>query len=137
MKKISKILLLVILVISITGCGNKNLKEISYKEYKEMIDNKETFILEVMKTGCTYCEKLKPKLEKVAKEYNIEIKVINTAKLSDKDKEQFESDTSVTGTPTIIFYTDGNEETVASRINGNVSEEKLISKFKANNIIEE
>lgn len=135
MKRFSKLLILVILVLSVTGCGNKYLKEISYKEYKELIDNKETFILEVMKTGCTYCEKIKPKLEDVANKYKIEIKVINTAKLSEKDKEAFELATGISGTPTIIFYEKGVEETVASRINGNVAEEKIIAKFKANGFI--
>ena len=137
MKKLSKLLIVFVLVLSVTGCGSKYLKNISYKEYHKLIENKETFILEVMKTGCTYCEKLKPKLEKVAKEYNLEIKVINVAKLSDDEKDTFNTETGVDGTPTIIFYTKGVEKTKASRINGNVSEEKIISKLKANGIIEE
>lgn len=137
MKKISKLLVISLLLLSVTGCSNKYLKEISYKEYEKMIENKETFILEVMKTGCTYCEKLKPKLEKLANDYKIDIKVINTANLSEEDKDNFDTATGVSGTPTIIFYTNGVEETVASRVNGNVSLEKLISKFKANGIIKE
>lgn len=137
MRKLSKLLVIVILLLTITGCGNKYLKEISYKEYENLIENKETFILEVMKTGCIYCEKLKPKLESVASKYKIEIKVINTANLSEEDKDKFDTATGVSGTPTIIFYNKGVEETVASRINGNVSEEKLISKLKANGIIKE
>ena len=137
MKRLSKFLLLFIVVLSVTGCGNKYLKSISYKEYQELIDNKETFILEVMKTGCTYCEKLKPKLEELTKEYKIEIKVLNTAKLSEEDSKKFYSDTGISGTPTILFFTNGTEETISSRITGNVSSDKLLSKFKANGIIEE
>ena len=137
MRKLSKLLVIAILLLTVTGCGNKYLKEISYKEYEKLINDKETFVLEVMKTGCTYCEKIKPKLEELTNKYKIEIKVINTANLSDKDKEKFDIETGVSGTPTIIFYNNGVEETVASRINGNVSQEKLISKFKANGFIKD
>lgn len=138
MKKFAKLVLMIIILLSVSGCGNsKYLKGISYKEYKELLENKETFILEIMKTDCPYCEKLKPKLEEVASKYEIEIKVINTAKLSKEDSDSLFDETGISGTPTIIFYTNGAEETVASRINGNVTEEKLISKFKANGIIEE
>ena len=137
MKKLNKLFLVIVLFLVATGCGNKNFKEISYKEYHELLDNKETFILEIMKTDCTYCKKLKPKLEEVAKEYDLEIKVINTANLSKKDVEKIYDETGISGTPTILFYTDGVEETTASRIKGNVSKEKIIDKLKDNGIIEE
>lgn len=137
MKRISKLFLVIALALITTGCGNKYLKEINYKEYHKLLDNKESFILEIMKTDCPYCEKLEPKLKEVANKYEIEIKVINTAHLSKKEVEKIYDETGISGTPTIIFYKDGVEETTASRINGNVSEEKLISKFKDNGIIEE
>lgn len=137
MKRISKLFLVIALALITTGCGNKYLKEINYKEYHKLLDNKQSFILEIMKTDCPYCEKLEPKLKEVANKYEIEIKVINTAHLSKKEVEKIYDETGISGTPTIIFYKDGVEETTASRINGNVSEEKLISKFKDNGIIEE
>lgn len=137
MKRISKLFLVIALALITTGCGNKYLKEINYKEYHKLLDNKESFILEIMKTDCPYCEKLEPKLKEVANKYEIEIKVINTAHLSKEEVEKIYDETGISGTPTIIFYKDGVEETTASRINGNVSEEKLISKFKDNGIIEE
>ncbi len=137
MKRISKLFLVIALALITTGCGNKYLKEINYKEYHKLLDNKESFILEIMKTDCPYCEKLEPKLKEVANKYEIEIKVINTAHLSKKEVDKIYDETGISGTPTIIFYKDGVEETTASRINGNVSEEKLISKFKDNGIIEE
>lgn len=137
MKRISKIFLVIMLTLITTGCGNKYLKEINYKEYHELLDSKETFILEIMKTDCPHCQKLKPKLSDLANKYGIEIKVINTANLSKEEVEKIYDETGISGTPTILFYNDGVEETTASRISGNVSEEKLISKFKDNGIIEE
>ena len=137
MKKSIKLFLVIMLVLMTTGCGNKYLKEISYKEYHNLIDNKETFILEIMRTGCPHCKSLKPKLENVAKKYNLEIKVINTDNLSNKDSEKLYEETGINGTPTVLFYNDGIEETTASRINGNVTEEKIISKFQANGFIKE
>ncbi len=137
MKRFGKLFLIIMLVLMTTGCGNKYLKEISYKEYHELLDNKESFILEIMKTDCPHCKNLKPKLEEVASKYGIEIKVLNTANMSKEDVDKLYDETGISGTPTILFYTDGEEESVYSRIKGNVSEEKLISKFKDNDIIEE
>jgi len=138
MKNFGKIFLIIILTIFTTACSNnKYLKEISYSEYEELIENKETFVLEIMRTGCTYCEKLEPKLEQLVEDYEIEVKVINTANLSTDDVDKLYDETGISGTPTIIFYKDGVEETVASRVNGNVTLEKLISKFKASGFIEE
>lgn len=130
MKKI-KLVLLVIGVILLTGCSKSNLKEISYKEYKNLIDSKESFILEVMREECTACKSFKPNLEAVIDKYNIEVKYINTDKLSDDELDEF----GISGTPTLIFYNDGVEETTASRLVGSVSQDKIIAKFKANGFI--
>ena len=113
------------------------MKEISYTEYQELLKNKETFILEVMRTDCSACISFKPKITQVANDYKIEIKYINTDHISDKEKEELFADTGISGTPTVLFYNDGVEKTVSSRINGSVSVDKIISKFKANNFLAE
>lgn len=136
MKKILKFSVFIICLLLITGCGqSKYLKEINYKKYKELINNKESFILEIMRTDCSACQDFKPKLVSVINKYKIEVKYINTDHLSKKDLDKLYEETGIDGTPTVIFYTKGEEETKASRINGSVSEEKLISKFKANSYI--
>lgn len=137
MKKFIKLGVLLMFLFITTGCGNKYMKEISYQDYKDLIKNKETFILEIMRTDCSACINFKPKLEEVAKEYKVQIKYINTDSLTDRENDKLFSDTGISGTPTVIFYHDGVEETVASRINGSVSKEKIISKFKASNFIKE
>ena len=135
MKRFLKFSLLCFCLLLITGCGNKYMKEVSYKEYHKLLDNKETFVLEIMRTDCSACQSFKPKLTEVLNKYKIEVKYINTDHLSEKDLKKLYNETGIDGTPTVIFYTKGEEETKATRINGSVSVDKIISKFKAVGLI--
>ena len=137
MKKYFKLTVVLICLFLFTGCGKSYLTEISYNEYKKLIENKETFILEIMRTDCSACISFKPKITQVAEDYQIEIKYINTDNLSEDEYNSLFEDTGISGTPTVIFYHEGVEETVAARINGSVSVDKIISKFKASGFIEE
>lgn len=136
MKKILS-LSIVFIILLLTGCSKTYVKEISYQEYKELINNKETFILEIMRTDCSACINFKPKLESVANEYKVEVKYINTDNLTDEEVDKLYIDTGISGTPTVIFYNEGIEKTKSSRINGSVSTDKIISKFKTNGFIKE
>lgn len=128
MKKF-KIILGVMILFLLTGCGeSKYLKEISYKEYEELIKNKESFVVEIMRDGCSACESFKPTLKEFTEEYKIEVKYINTDNLTDEEIDTF----GISGTPTLIFYKDGVEQTVSSRLIGAVSKDKIVAKFKAN-----
>lgn len=130
MKRI-KLFLIVFLLLVVTGCGKTaTIKKINLDEYNKLIDNKETFILEVMRQSCSHCEILKPRLEEVAKEYNINIKSIDLDSIKNViELEEFTEKTS-DGTPTIIFYEKGEEKSVAYRIVGSVTKQKLVEKFK-------
>ena len=55
--------------------------------------------------------------------------------ISDEDLKSFVKEIGTGATPTVIFYKKGEEKSVATRIVGSVSEEKIISKFKDNGII--
>ena len=115
--------------------GKSYLKEIKYDQVMEKIDNKDSFVLLLSQTTCAHCMDFKPKLAKVAKKYKITVYYLET-NLLDKDKhdklrEHFNFDT----TPTTVFVIDGEEKTSANRINGDVSEEKIINKFKSNGYI--
>lgn len=138
MKKYVKLGIILMCILLFTGCGNKNyMVEISYDDYLELLENKESFILEIMRTDCSACISFKPKITQVANDYKIEIKYINTDHITSEEQAELFNSTGVTGTPTVIFYKDGEEETVSSRITGSVSVDKIITKFKANGIIEE
>ena len=126
-----KIFLLVIGILFLTGCSKNYIKEIDYNQYKELISSNKTFILEVMRDDCINCKNFKPKLNEVAKEYNIEIMSISTDNLSDEELDVF----GVSGTPTVIFYKNGKEETTAARIIGDTSKDKIVTKYKASDFI--
>ena len=144
MTKTKKTLLIIgiILTLSILSVlllpKEKNLINLNYTEILEKIENKEDFVLCVSASECIHCKEYKPKLKKVAKEYEITIYYTNTDSFTDEEYKQFKKDFSFDGgTPTTIFFKNGEEKTTASRINGNVKIEKIISKFKNNGFISE
>lgn len=115
---------------------DSNLIEINYNELKEKIDNKEDFVLCISRTTCTHCQDYKPKLKKVGYKYKIYIYYIDVDLLNDDDLNKFKTSVSFDGsTPITVFFKNGEEKTTATRIEGDVSEEKIISKLKTNGFI--
>ena len=147
MKK-SKIIFIVALVIFIILLGvliiNKsknnensdNFKEVSFREVKDMFDNKEDFVLCITQTTCSHCATFKPKLEKLANEYDIEIYYMEADLLSKEEQEELPKYVNYRGTPVTVFIKNGEEKTVATRISGDISYEKAVEKFKDNGFID-
>lgn len=140
-KKILIIIIIGLIVLVGAFIGDKllnksYLREIKYDEFTEKISNKESFVLLLSQTTCSHCMDFKPKLANVAKEYKLEIYYIETNLLSKSQHEELNKLFSFDGTPTTIFITQGEEKTAASRINGDVSEQKIISKLKSNGFID-
>lgn len=125
MKRKIKYLLITILAIFLTGCSNSNvITDIEYSKLEELIDNKESFILEVVQTGCSHCEEFTPRFRAILKEENMEAYSINLYNLTEEDAEKFNKlTTSVSGTPTVLYFEDGKE--TSHKINGAVSNEKI------------
>ena len=117
--------------------GKSYLKEIKYNEVVDKINNKESFVLLLSQTTCSHCMDFKPKLEKVANKYKINIYYLETDILSEKDNDELKHKYfSFEGTPTTVFVIKGEEKTAATRIEGDVSSEKIISKLKSNGFID-
>ena len=117
--------------------GSKNFIKLNYNEILEKIDNKESFILCVSASECTHCKSYKPKLKKISNDYNIKIYYTDVDKFNDGYYEEFKDKFSFDGgTPTTIFFKDGEEKTTATRIEGDISIERTIDKFKKNGFIE-
>ena len=140
MKKVLKqILLVFVLIASLTclnGCSNKsNIKEITLDELKEKIANKENFPLYVGNEGCSHCISYKPILEAVANENDIVIYHLDNSKLKEDEQSEFKSIINISGTPTVAFITEGEEETTLNRIVGEASKESTIKRFKSNGYI--
>lgn len=115
---------------------NKNFIKLNYNEILDKVNNKEDFILCVSASECTHCKSFKPKLKKIANDYNIKIYYTDVDKFNDNDYNKFKEEFSFDGsTPTTIFFKDGEEKTTATRIEGDISINRTIDKLKKNGFI--
>lgn len=137
MKRFLKtITILFALFLLLCGCSKEErIKEITFDEFKEKIANKETFAVYVGNDNCSHCISYKPILEKVLDDYNITIYHVDNSKLDNKEYAEFRTYINISGTPTVAFITDGEEETTLNRITGEVSRETTIERFKSNGYI--
>lgn len=132
---IAVILLISALVIDKT-IGKNYFNKITYQEVINKIENKEDFVLCISQTTCTHCQSYKPKLEKVANKYQINIYYIDVDLLTEEERKQFNKYVNISGgTPSTVFIKEGTEKTAANRINGDVSTEKIIKKLKQHGYI--
>ena len=132
--------IIIILILIIFACiyyyNNKNFIKVNYNEILEKIDNKENFILCVTASECVHCNEYKPKLKKISSKYDIIIYYTNIDDMTDDEYEEFKDNISFDGgTPVTIFFKEGKENTTATRIEGNVSSEKIIDKMKKNGFL--
>ena len=91
MKKKIKYLLIGILALILTGCSSsKVITDIDYSKLEEMIDNKESFILEVVQTGCSHCEEFSPRFKAVLKTNDEVAYSLNLYNMTDDELKRFE-----------------------------------------------
>ena len=97
MKKKIKYLLIGIFIVFLTGCGNSSntITEIDYSKLGEMIDNKESFILEVVQTGCSHCEEFSPRFKAVLKTNDKEAYSINLYNLQNYNRYTLKKNESI------------------------------------------
>lgn len=62
---------------------------LSYDEISDILDRDEMTFLVLGREGCTYCEKYKPILESVSKEYSIDIVYVDIANMEKEDYDRF------------------------------------------------
>jgi len=115
--------------------GKTYFNEIKYKELIEKIENDESFVLVVSQNNCVHCASYKPKIEKVANKYKLNIYYIDVDLLNDTENEKFSSYINYDGTPITVFIKNGEETSIATRINGDASIEKIERKLKSNGFI--
>lgn len=132
-----KLVILMTILFMMTGCSKTTYDEISYSELNEMIENKEDFILFIGSSTCSACAAYEITLNDIIKEYNVDVKYIDLSELSDEDESALVSEFPITGTPTTVFITDGDEEDTHNRIDGNAKKSKIIEKFEENGYIKD
>ncbi len=116
---------------------NNTYEEISYAELNEMLKNKDDFVLFIGSNTCSACTVYRGTLNDVIGEYGVDVKYIDLSKLSKTESSKLTSKFPITGTPTTIFITDGDEEDSHNRIVGSAVKSKIIEKFKENGYIKE
>ena len=87
------------------------------------------------KTECPYCQMYIPKIKKISEEYKINTYYVETDTFTAEESSAFSNLINYNATPTTVFIKNGEELSKATRINGNVSEQKIINKFKSNDFI--
>lgn len=139
-----KILILFIGIITLftVGCGHGSIDEITYNEYKEMVENEESFILFIGSHECSHCAEFEITLEKVIDKYSVHFKYIDIANLSNEDYAALKKDITFTGTPTTVFIEDGVDNSCnvftcdkEKRIDGALDYDTVIARLKSKGYI--
>lgn len=121
-----------VMVLFVTGCGGNKIttyEEIDYNEYSTLIENKENFILYIGSANCSHCLNFKPTLEKLIKNYQLDIKYIDISTLSEKEYAVLKNKTKLQGTPTVVFVENGIVQT-SPKIQGDMSYTDALERFK-------
>ena len=133
------IIILIVTIIVYIGYNNDNKDyfiSLNYEELNKKLENKDNFILCVSRTTCSHCAQYKPKLKDIANEYKVELYYTDVDLYNEKDNKKFSNDYKITGTPTTLIFVDGKEVSVMSRIEGDVSKDKIITTLKKYDFIE-
>ena len=125
------VLVITIVFYIISSNNNKDyFVSLGYNELNKKIENKDSFMLCVSSTTCSHCAQFKPKLKEIANKYDVEIYYTDIDLYDENDSKEFSNTYNITGTPTTLVFIDGKETSVMSRIEGDVSEDKIISTLK-------
>lgn len=113
-----KILLYLIGLFLITGCGRANYTQLSYAELEAKLNNKEDFVLVIGSATCSACEIYEETMRDIMTENDIEIFFLDLDALSDEDSTKVYSKFVYSYTPTTVFIKEGEETGTHNRIIG-------------------
>lgn len=115
--------------------GETGFTEITYDQYEEKVNNKDMFLVVIVRDGCGYCEAYEPIVEKVANDYNLPFYYINLSNLTSEESNKLISTNKYLkrqkkwGTPTTLFMYGDN---IVDSIGGYVEEETFVDFVKEN-----
>lgn len=113
-----KILLFLIGLFLITGCGQRNYTQLSYAELETKLNNKEDFVLVIGSSTCVACEDYEETMKDIMTKNDIEIFFLDLNALTDEENTKAYSKFHVNSTPTTIFIKEGEETSTYNRIVG-------------------
>lgn len=116
----------------LTLAGEVGLNQITYSQYKEMVDNGDAFVVIIERAGCTYCQMYMPIVEEYVKEKKIAINYIDTDTLTEEEFQELSTKNNYLkrnnwGTPTTLFMLG---DRVIDSIGGYVEKSKVEEFFK-------
>ena len=92
-----------------------------------MIDKNASFYAVFKRDDCQYCPEFIQVVQKVAKENNVTIYVVETSDMTKEEKEEYSKIFSKKYVPVIYYVFDGNVE---KTILGEITEEEAVKLFK-------
>lgn len=142
-KKNTFFVIVIIVFIGIIGSliwfnytNESKLIELNVDEVIEKVNNKETFVLCISQTTCSHCASYRPKLDKISKQYDIELFYIDIDKYGQDGETELKKYISFDGsTPVTAFIKNGEEPTASNRIFGDSSYDKIVEKLEKNGFI--
>ena len=126
-------LIMVLFIFLISGCGSKKLNtytEISYQDYINMMENKESFPLVIGSATCSACSMFKGTMETFISKYQVNVRYIDISKLSEEDYSSLMTEINFSSTPTTIFVNKGKHTSVYQRIVGAENLSGVVSAYK-------
>jgi len=141
MKKILIIFIGIITMFTV-GCGRGSVEEITFSQYEQMMENKESFILFVGSKTCSHCTEFKITLERVIEDYNVDFKYIDISNFNADEKKIFSENIRFDGTPTTVFIQEGKDNSCrlmscddTKRIEGAQNYDTIVEILKNNGYI--
>lgn len=102
------------------------MKDISQKEFEQEVIKGGKVAVDFYSSECPPCEALAPKFENLAKLYSEEIKFV---KVFRQENRELAESLDVNGSPTVIFYDNGN--LVGDKLTGGIKRSELISNLNS------
>ena len=126
---IAVIIALVVVAIVFSQDEGKYIHDISLNEVVDKIEDEESFILYIKQTDCEHCKAFTPDFISVLSQNNIQAYSLNISNLSEDENTTYSELFDVEGTPTVLFFNDGNESLI--RIEGEQTKAKIKSKIES------
>lgn len=111
--------------------------ELTFKELESKLNNQDSFVLIITQTGCSHCEAYLPVVQNVSNKYKVDFYVLNRTNISDEERTKLKNIANISGTPTTLFYTSGEEKSALNRLVGQATEYRLVEKLTSEGYIHE
>ena len=128
------IIALVIVAVVFSEDETEFIKEISLNDVIDKQEDGDSFILYIKQTDCEHCKEFTPTFLSVLREHDIKAYALNLTNLTEEENEIYADTFDVEGTPTVLFFDEGNESLI--RIEGAQSKAKVESKLETTGFIE-